>query len=348
MVAASFAIGASAAFYQSTVHTVPPLLVRAPDLQRINATVFVLSNASVVVGPAIAGALWSRVGSSATFEVSAATGLLSAVAFLGVRTSPSGAAGSAGRPGAVRLAVEGLMYVWRSPIVRPLLALWFLVFIATGSLAELLVYRLNAELRAPATTAGFVLAAAATGAVVGPALMGARRRRMRTSAGAVPSLAVVFMAAPAVGVTYLAMSLLNEPVGLAVLAAIAQGLIAAGVVRSITVVQTTTPDVLLGRVTSIALAAEQAAVMLGLVLMGVLTAVGGTSLTLEVFGAMLLIGGGSSALAMARSQTAPKHANERVLPTAVPSEMGDSTHCNNPSDFGTLAPGERITPSGRI
>lgn len=300
-IAGAFLLGGAASFYLSTVHTLLPSLVIGPDLQSANAVMFVITNASIFVGPALAGLMSSVVGITWTFELSAVVGFPAAAAFAALRIPDHGTMTAPGYRSLAGRTWDGFVFTWRSQLLRQLLVLWFSAFVGAGSLIELLVYRVSAELRAPAGTVGLVVAGAASGGLVGPALLRALvSRRRRAADRPLGGHGIVLAAAPLLGFLYLGMAVLSSPLPLALLGAASQAVIAVGVVRSITMAQHTTPNVLLGRVTSAALLVEQTAVLVALGLMGWLTALWGASFAFAVLGAELLVLGGAASLTMAR------------------------------------------------
>lgn len=300
-IAGAFLLGGAASFYLSTVHSLLPALVGDGDLQSANAVMFVITNGSIFVAPALAGLLSSVVGIAWTFELSAVMGVPAAVAFAALHTPEARAVTGPSYPSLAGRTWEGFAFTWRSRLLRHLLVLWFVAFVGAGSLIELLVYRVNGELRASAGAVGLVVAGAASGGLIGPALVrGLSSRRRRQPEGRRLGRGIVLAVAPVLGCLYLGMATLDGPVPLALLGAAAQAIIAIGVVRSITLAQQATPNVLLGRVTSAALLVEQTAVMAALGLMGWLAALRGASFAFAVLGAELIILGGAAGLTMVR------------------------------------------------
>jgi MFS family permease len=221
-------------------------LVPTDQLTRANGRLQGSNAMAYVVGPGLAGVLVGVVGSTATIGADALTFVASAVGLMVIRfrvvEKPDGveAAGSV----SVRLGfMQGLRFLWRSPLLRMLTILLTLITFLSLGLTDVFIYDVRHGLHQGNQAVGVVLGLASTGSIVA-AVLAAPLRRIAGFGGCwLGSFALCGVAIVFAGLT-------TNLATLAVMATLFSfGSTLAGVC-SMTLRQEITPDHLLGRVTS--------------------------------------------------------------------------------------------------
>ncbi len=148
-------------------------------LERIKAVDELVENASVLVGPALAGAMIALVGIGDTLWLTAACSL--AAAILDVvslparrKTSRSGPA-----PTGIAGALEGARFLLRDPLMRSLILLGTLFGVAFGALEAVVMPAFFRETGQGAASLGLFLSAAGGGAIAGTLAYAAWSHRVR-------------------------------------------------------------------------------------------------------------------------------------------------------------------------
>lgn len=304
-------LGASATVFQVAFNAAIPRLVPEDELPRANAIVVGVSNASLLLGPALAGLVLAGAGITWVLETDAATYLASIVGVLGVRTALSGR--GAAQP-FLAGARDGVRFVWHESRLRTLVVLGFLAFVGNGSFVALLVYRLSHELRDGATAVGLVVSVASGGGILGSIV--ALRASSRAGTHRVSSQGRTIVASVAgVGVAMIAMAAVAATLTYAALGAGVEALTAIADVSALTVAQRLVPDALMGRVMSVAYTLSWAGVLLSQLVMGALTTLHGATTTFLVFGAELVVVGSLVAVSplVSRARDATVSKPEAVL-----------------------------------
>jgi predicted MFS family arabinose efflux permease len=247
-----------------------PALVPREALARANGRLELARSAAFAAGPALAGALVSWAGAPAAFVLAAVLSG-SAVALLWRLREPARPAAAARHP--LHDIREGAAFVWRHPLLRPLVltgVVWNIAwFVLQAAYVPYAVHSLGLDAR----QIGFTLGAYGAGMVLG-ALLASR------VVAALPFGRAIQLG-PAVSVlAALAMvATLVLPSGL--LAALSFFLFGAGpiiwTITSTTLRQSLTPGAMLGRVSSVFLAVNTGARPLGAALGGAIGASWGAS-----------------------------------------------------------------------
>ncbi|WP_406185982.1 MFS transporter [Streptomyces sp. NBC_01006] len=230
--------------------TAVPNLVRAEDLIAANGRLTAAFAFGTLCGPAAAGFIAAGVGPDWALGVDGATFLVSAASLRWVTFGRQGAGGSpAAEPGASgagrlrEMFAEGFRFLWAHSLLRPLTVLLTLLTFVTMGATDLLVFRIQNDLRLGAATVGYVIAVSGLGVVAAAFAAAPLRRTFGFGACWLGSTALIGVSVAGIGVSR------SLPV-IAVLAAVFMFGLTLGAVCSLTLRQEVTPDPLLGRVTS--------------------------------------------------------------------------------------------------
>ena len=236
--------GVGEALFQPSFTAIVPQVVPQQDLLRANALKELVEPLGIrFLGPALGGITIEALGVGAAFALDAGTFAASLVALLLIAPKPA-------PPGRADLSVrEDLAEAWR--YVRAHAWLWVtlasaaLALLASyGPLEVLLPYIIKNDLGENADTFGFVLGAGGLGAILAAALMGR---------GKLPRRAVTVMFLMWTLMTLLtgAFALAGDATQMYVIAFVAFGANAIGMIIWNTLLHTLVPGELLGRVSSL-------------------------------------------------------------------------------------------------
>lgn len=226
LVPISAVIGAATAFFLPAVFASTPALLPAEYLQGGNAMLIAAGQIAGLVGPAAGGAVVAVLGPSPAFAIDAASFVVSVLTLVGVRSAMrAGHSVKASRDGhgAPRAgAAEGkptLRAILRSERVAQVILLVLIAAnLGSGGIDEVGLPSLaRGTLHAGARGYGFLLAAAAAGALIGTLAAGHVRQPRRPFAGA--SIALL-SAAPFLAAIPFLMNIFAASVALAVFAAL--------------------------------------------------------------------------------------------------------------------------------
>lgn len=247
-----------------------PALVAREQLGRANARLELARSAAFAAGPALAGALVAWAGASAAFALATALSVLAVMLLARIAEPAREAAPRRRLPQEVR---EGAAFVWRQPLLRPMLL--------TGSAWNIAWFTLQAAyvpyavriLGLGPQAVGLTLGAYGAGMVVGALLCG-------RVVAALPFGRAIQLG-PAVSVLAAAAMVATLAVPSATLAGTAFFLFGAGpivwTITSTTLRQHLTPGTLLGRVSSVFLTVNAGARPFGAALGGLAGAAWGES-----------------------------------------------------------------------
>src|SRR4051794_6117198 len=119
----AFVSGVLTVFFDVAYQSYLPVLVTRAELVEGNAKLSVSDSAATVIGPSVAGALIDLAGAALAVIADAATFALSAVALVLVRTrepADDDDRDAPARPGMRSEIAEGMGYVLRHPLLRPI------------------------------------------------------------------------------------------------------------------------------------------------------------------------------------------------------------------------------------
>lgn len=234
-------------------------LVPRPSLPRANAHIELARSAAFAAGPATAGALVAWWGADAAFVLAAMLSASAAALLLPLR-EPAAATTAERHP--LRELAAGARFVWRDPLLRPVLLTGLVWNLSWFVLQAAYVPHAMRALGLGASGVGLTLAAYGAGMVAG-SMVAAR------VVGAVP-VGRALQVGPLVSVLAMALMVLTLALPHAALAACSLFLFGAGplvwVVSTTTLRQTVTPADMLGRVSALFLTAHAGARPVGALL----------------------------------------------------------------------------------
>jgi MFS family permease len=308
--AAAFAFGVVNAIDMPTRQAFVADMVGHEDLGNAVALNSALFNTTRIVGPALAGLLLSTVGAGICFALNAVTYLptIGALAIMHTNGDPAPASGSQSPIDRLR---DGLAYVRQTPAV--LMPIVLVGLVATFGLNFNVWAPLLAKdvLNIGASGFGVLMSSLGVGSLTGALILAFR--------GRMPSLSRILLMAGAFGALELALALAARE--LAPLAAIMALMATIGFCMSTTMaqantlVQTSSPHALRGRVMSIYMTVFAGATPVGAAVAGVAAEWGGAALAVALGGAVAL----TAAVGVAIwNRTLTQHDASGTLPVTAP------------------------------
>jgi MFS family permease len=239
-----FLTGVFTVFFDVSYQSYLPALVDKEHVIEGNAKLEFSRAGSQVVGPTLGGALVSALTASYAVAVDAASFVVSAVCLMRIRKpEPEPVAPEDRQPMRTEIAT-GLRYTWRHPLLRPLILQIGMGNFFNGSISAILLVFAVRDLHLTATTIGIAFSIGNVGLLLGATIA----RRLAVSLGIGPTL---ICGAVATGVAYLLLAVAPRHAAIPLLA-LAQFVWSLGAVlyfvNGISLIQTITPDRLLGRV----------------------------------------------------------------------------------------------------
>lgn len=220
-----------------------PAIVGRERIVEANSALWTATTLVGIGGPAVAGVLVAAGGAPVALLVDVVACCLAALLLALIATS-LGPAKRSGPPTRLRAdMVEGLAFVWRHPVIRPLTLAGTLNSIAGGAVTGLVVVLAVEQLHAPVRgeVPGLLLTAIAVGGFVAAVTLPRLLRRVRLGLVTVGSLAL--------GIPTTLVLAVSETVALAAGAFVVWGLVSTLVVlNGISTRQQLTPDHLQARV----------------------------------------------------------------------------------------------------
>jgi MFS family permease len=257
------------------------MLDRREDLTNAIALNSSLVNGARLIGPSVAGLLIAAAGEAPCFLLNGLSYIAVIAGLMMMRVQPNARVG--GQTAVIENLREGFRYAFGFPPIRSLLLLLGLVSLTGASYTQLLPIFAEQVLHGDARTQGFLVSAAAAGALAG-ALYLANRRSVRGLGRVIAWAAAVF------GAGLIALGL--SPwlwLTLAVMPLIGLGLMVQMAATN-TVLQTIVDDDKRGRVMSFYSMAFMGMVPLGSLLAGILAHFIGAPLTVILGGACCIAG----------------------------------------------------------
>jgi MFS family permease len=289
-----------------------PNLVGRSQLARGNGILETAFSASFIVGPAIAGLLVTTIGPGPTLALDAASFAISSIGLFLIRRDLKA---PTDRPTSrmVDEIREGVVYVARHPVLRPVILLFAMVSSVLAPVGAAMTFRIVRDLGQSPAAFGLALTGLGVGTLVGSLF--ATRLGHATNVARVLVVAMLVMGAPLIAAA--AIGSLPAIVALAGLSGAGE---AALVVVYVSVRAANSPDELVGRIASTARVIALGLMPIGNLIGGILIdTVGGTG-TLAVLGvSMCLLALGFSQVGSLRGASlAPVHPRlpEPILPVA--------------------------------
>lgn len=168
--AVAFGLSAGAVFFNPAVNAVLPTVVAAEELVAANSAIWSAAVVSQLVLAPLAGVLAASVGFTAAFALNAVSFAISALLLARGRWP----AAAAPAPAVVlwRAGVEAFTFLARDRLLRALVIGQALAALSAGGTSALLVVLAQQRLHTGGGGYGLMLAAIATGAFLGPTLLG--------------------------------------------------------------------------------------------------------------------------------------------------------------------------------
>jgi len=286
---ASFVFGVVDAFFLPARAAILPRLVADRDLEPANALLNISSQASIVLGPALAGLVIAGFGTGWAFAADAAcfaVGLPLVLWLPGVKPASDAASAARSMGGQI---LAGFRYAWSDLGIRAiLLIIAAFDFAANGALGVGLPTLAHGRFGAGAVGLGVLLAAWGLGAVLGAAWAGMMPPPRRFGWMVVVGLAWIGLAVLATGLV---------PSLLPAVAILATAGVANGVINTygISWLQRRTEASMQGRVMSLVMLASMGLVPIGYAVAGVLAQASST-LLFVLAGGLMVIAASSAAV----------------------------------------------------
>jgi MFS family permease len=239
-----FVTGVFTVFFDVSYQSYLPALVDKEHVIEGNAKLELSRAGSRVAGPTLAGVLVSVLTASYAVAVDAFSFVVSALCLMRIRKpEPEPVALVDRQPMRAEIAT-GLRYTWRHPLLRPLILQIGMGNFFNASISAILLVFAVRDLHLTATTIGVAFSVGNAGLLLGATIA----RRLAVSLGIGPTL---ICGAVGTGVAYLLLAVAPRHAAIPLLA-LAQFVWSLGAVlyfvNGISLIQTITPDRLLGRV----------------------------------------------------------------------------------------------------
>lgn len=245
----AFALSSLDTFFDTAALAMLPELVEKRRLGTANGHLYTMQAGTGIVGPALAGALVTAIGTAESLWVDSASYLFSAASLLliGFGTRLGRAALDTARASATfwQDLVEGLRYTLAQPVLRAIGGMMFIVNIGNTAAYAILLFHARAVLGLSAEVIGIAFSAGTVGFLLGSLVasrLGARFGRARTA-----------MSGNAVGALGLVCWALSTDATLIAIGGVLRGINGPLVnVNTFTIRHETVPPHLLGRVFAVA------------------------------------------------------------------------------------------------
>jgi MFS family permease len=242
--AVGFLTGVFTVFFDVSYQSYLPALVDKEHVIEGNAKLELSRAGSQVAGPTLAGALVSALTASYAVAVDAFSFVVSALCLMRIRKpEPEPVVFEDRQPMRAEIAT-GLRYTWRHPLLRPLILQIGMGNFFNASISSILLVFAVRDLHLTATTIGIAFSVGNAGLLLGATIA----RRLAAALGIGPTL---ICGAVATGVAWLLLAVAPRHAAIPLLA-LAQFVWSLGAVlyfvNGISLIQTITPDRLLGRV----------------------------------------------------------------------------------------------------
>jgi MFS family permease len=287
--AAAFGLSVGTVFFNPAATSLMPTVVDPDDIVSANSALWSAAVISQIALAPLAGALVAWAGAGPAFLVNAASFLISAALLRRLPISPAAASGAGRRLGGV---AEGLRLIRANRFLSTLAGVQLLAALSAGATSALLVVLADRHLDVGPSRFGLLIAAIGAGAGLGPLVL----RRLVADPLRPGVLFGPYLLRGGVDLTLAA----SSSFGVAVVALGVYGVgTSTGMVTYNSVLQTTVPDRMRGRVFAFYDVVWQGGRLVSITIGGVLAdAIGVRSV--YVFGGMLLLVAGALGLARLR------------------------------------------------
>jgi predicted MFS family arabinose efflux permease len=282
----SFLAGLAQAFGGPAFQALYPMFVPREEIPKAIALNSIQFNFARVVGPAIAGFAFARLGAAGCMGLNGLSFLAVVLALVAIPRHPAAGGGGASLLEGLK---EGVAVVWRRPPLRGLVSLAFLASFCSAPLLTLLPVVARDIFHGGAGRYSAFLAAFGCGAVLGGIVVATTSSRMRRR-GLMSALGLVAFGLLAVAFGF--SRSLPLSIALLVVAGACMMVVNSGLM---TLVQTSVGDELRGRVVSIYSLAFRGGMPLGNLSAGSAAAAVGTPAVLVACGLTLVAAGGAVA-----------------------------------------------------
>jgi MFS family permease len=239
-----FVVGVFTVFFDVSYQSYLPSLVDRDRLVEGNAKLELSRAGADVAGPTIAGALVGALTASYAVLVDAISFVVSALLLMSIRKTEAAPVAVQERRSMRSEIATGLRYTWHHPLMRPLVLQIGIGNFFNATISSILLVFAVRDLHLTATTIGLTFSIGNLGLLVGATIA----RRLATALGIGPTL---ICGAVATGVAWLFVAVAPRQAAIPLLA-LAQFVWSLGAVlyfvNGISLIQTITPDRLLGRV----------------------------------------------------------------------------------------------------
>lgn len=241
---AGFLTGVFTVFFDVSYQSYLPALVDKEHVIEGNAKLEFSRAGSQVIGPTLAGALVSALTPAYAVAIDAFSFVASAVCLMGIRKPEPAPMAVEDRRSMRAEIATGLRYTWRHPLLRPLILQIGMGNFFNASISAILLVFAVRDLHLTATTIGIAFSVGNLGLLLGATIA----RRLAVTLGIGPTL---ICSAVGTGVAYLLLAVAPRHAAIPLLA-LAGFVWSLGAVlyfvNGISLIQTITPDRLLGRV----------------------------------------------------------------------------------------------------
>jgi predicted MFS family arabinose efflux permease len=296
------------AVFRAAFVAATPALVGRSNLARATAILEVVISAAYIVGPAIAGILATAIGPGPTLAIDALSYVVSVV---GLQLVSRPLRPPVGRPPSriIDDIREGLRYVARDPVLRPLVSIVALATAIYGPVVTVLTFRVVDDLGQPESIVGVALTVFGVGAMVGSLLATRFHRLAGSGVAALASVA-------AMGISLIAIAMLDAiPALVVATAAVGASETWLGVAL-VSLRTAASPDALLGRIASVSRVASLGLQPIGALVIGlVVDATSGTTATVVMGIALCVV-----ALAFLPARALRSASVARLATGAVPDQ----------------------------
>lgn len=165
--AVALVVGALGVFFEVANQAFIPSLVHPDLVPEANAKFQVSQSTAQVAGPGAAGVLITAFSAAGVIVIDALSYLFGALASALIRTPEPAPGGDSARPKLFAAMGEGLRWVWRQPLIRPMILATALYMTFASGIQAMYVFYLSRDLGLSTAWIGFTFAFLGAGALLG-------------------------------------------------------------------------------------------------------------------------------------------------------------------------------------